>query len=78
MQDAALIILKSVILFFATILIVRLMGRRWLSNRTGWDRIVGLVIAFIVAGMSVNLISIRPGILALAAAGSWSWLLLII
>ena len=73
MPEAAVIILKSAILFFATILFVRLMGRRWLSNRTGWDRIVGLVIAFITAGMSVNLISLRPGIVALA-----TWILIMV
>lgn len=73
MPESYLIIVKSAVLFFSIILFVRILGRRWLSSRTGLDRTVGIVIAFIAAGMSVNLISLQAGILAL-----FTWILLMV
>lgn len=73
MTESYFIIAKSAVLFLSIILIVRFLGRRWLAGRTGWDRTAGIVIAFIAAGMSVNLISLRAGVLALA-----TWILLMI
>jgi uncharacterized membrane protein YcaP (DUF421 family) len=65
MPDNVLIIVKSAVLFAAVILIVRVMGRRWAARRTGWDRILAVVIGLIAAGMSVNRIPLTAGVLAL-------------
>lgn len=69
MPNGVLVIIKSVLLFFAVILLVRLFGRRWVAGRTGWDRIIAVVVAIIAAGISVNLIPLVQGIFALITWG---------
>ncbi len=65
MPEYAAVLIKSFLLFFAVILISRLVGRRWMAARTGWERIWMMILAFMVAGVTVNLIPIREGLLAL-------------
>ncbi|WP_199624697.1 DUF421 domain-containing protein [Paenibacillus alkalitolerans] len=74
MPESLVVIVQSAVLFASSILIFRALGRRWLTGRTGWDRTAAIVIAFIAAGISVNLIELVPGILALA---TWISLMLL-
>jgi len=73
MPDSVTIIIKSVSLFAAVIVIARIFGRRWAAGRTGWERITGIVIALIAAGMSTNQISLLSGTLAL-----FTWIVLML
>lgn len=66
MPEYAAVLIKTFLLFFAVILISRLVGRRWLAARTGWERVWMMIFAFFVAGLAVNLIPLREGLLALA------------
>lgn len=73
MPESVMIIVKSALLFISTLFLVRLLGRRWAAGRTGWDRIVGIVIALMVGSMSVNLIPFLRGGLALL-----TWVMLVV
>lgn len=68
------ILIRSFFLFFALILILRVLGRRFIRGRTGWERLSGIVLAILFAAVSVNLISLQVGIVAIL---TWSLLLLL-
>lgn len=74
MPDLIQILIRSFFLFFALILILRVLGRRFIRGRTGWERLSGIVLAVLFAAVSVNLISLQVGIVAIL---TWSLLLLL-
>lgn len=75
MQAAVAVLLKSFFLFWLVILLSRLVGRRWLALRTGWERIWLAVVAIVVAGMTVNAVPVREGLMALLM---WTGLALLV
>lgn len=74
MPDLLQILIRSFFLFFALILILRVLGRRFIRGRTGWERLSGIVLAVLFAAVSINLISLQVGIVAIL---TWSLLLLL-
>lgn len=67
------VLLRSIFLFFALILIYRVLGRRFVHGRTGWERASGTVLALLAAATAVNLVSLPLGVIAIS-----TWLILLI
>lgn len=65
MPSSVAVLIKSFFLFWTVILLTRLVGRRWMAARTGWERVWLVIIGLIVAGMTVNEVPVREGLLAL-------------
>jgi len=65
MQESAQILLKSIAVFFMVWAAIRLMGKRNLSQISPFSFISYIVIAIITALMSINLINLSYGFIAL-------------
>lgn len=74
MPELLQVLIRSFFLFFALILILRVLGRGFIRGRTGWERLSGILLAILFAAVSVNLISLQVGIVAIL---TWSLLLLL-
>ncbi len=74
MPVALQVIVKSFFLFIGLVFLVRILGRRWVHGRTGWERLSGIVLAFLIAGTAVNLFSLQAGIFSIL---TWFFLLLL-
>src|SRR5690606_26082108 len=74
-QASVEVLIKSFLLFWAIILLSRLVGRRWMAVRTGWERLWLLVVGFLVAGLTVDVVPVREGMLALL---TWTGLALLV
>lgn len=62
-----IILIRSAALFFLTLFVVRIMGKRHISRLTFFDFVAGMVIGLIAAGISLNIVkSLTGGLLALA------------
>lgn len=67
MSDLLIIVLRSIFLFFLTLLLTRVMGKRSLSKMLPFDFICYSVVAIIASLISLNIITNLPlGLIALA------------
>jgi len=66
MSEGVNILIRSIGLFIISLALVRLIGRRLTSRLTFFDLITGIVIGVLVASISLNLVNITLGLIALA------------